>query len=61
MKLKSGIHLDVERRALLAGGAAVLVSNAAQALQAGGITIDFEAAGGSVRNSGDRAEGRLLR
>jgi hypothetical protein len=54
VKLRNGVHFDVERRALLTGGAAVLVSNAAQALQAGGVIIDFEAAGGSVRNSGDR-------
>lgn len=54
MRLKDGICWNVQRRAVLAGGAAAFLTNSAQALQGRGLTIDFEAAGGSVRNGGER-------
>ena len=52
MKVKT--YLNVNRRGLLAGGAAAFLSSSAQALQGRGTVIDFEAAGGSVKNNGER-------
>lgn len=44
----------IGRRAVLASGAAAVLGNAAQVLQFGGPTLDFDSLGGSTRNSGER-------